>query len=255
MHWGLDLLLFFVAFVAGTIDTIAGGGGLITLPAILATGLPPQLALGTSKLQSTFGVGTASLKLYLKYRPAFKSILLGILFTALGACLGAYLALHLTNRYLREMIPPLLFLVLLYSIFCRRFYEQMQPARVSAFIFYPIFGIALGFYDGFLGPGVGAFWVIALVALLGFDLKTATVHTKIFNFTSNVVSLIWFVVMKHVAYAIGVYMIFGQILGGYFGAYLVASKGTRLIRPVFISMVTLLLLVLSYKTYNLGRFL
>lgn len=255
MHWNIDLVLFFVAFAAGTIDTIAGGGGLITLPAILATGLSPQLALGTNKLQSAFGVGTAALKLSLKYRPALMNVFFGIVFTTLGACVGALLALYVTNEYLRDIIPPLLFLVLLYSLFCRKLSEVEHPARLSVLVFYPMVGACLGFYDGFLGPGTGAFWVIALVALLGFDLQKATVYTKIFNFTSSIVSLIFFVLMHKVDYAIGIYMVIGQMFGGYLGAHLVASRGTRLIQPVFIIMVSALLVVLSYQTYHLGRFL
>lgn len=256
MSWHIELLLFLIAFVAGTIDTIAGGGGLITLPAILATGLPPQVALSTSKLQSSFGVGTAAIKLYLKHRPPKKQILYGMGFVLIGACLGAYLALHIANQYLRECMPPLLLLVLLYTLFSRNIdSDHHHHPKIRPLFFYPIFGTLLGFYDGFLGPGTGAFWAIALVFFLGFDLKRATIFTKIFNFTSNFVSLLWFLFLGHVAYILGLCMALGQIGGGYLGAHLVSSRGVRLIRPVFIIMVTLLLIVLSYKIYHLGRYL
>jgi uncharacterized membrane protein YfcA len=251
MPWYLDLALFLIAFVAGTVDTIAGGGGLITLPAILATGLPPQLALGTNKLQGTFGSGTAATRLCMKHRPPLRPIMLGVIFTACGAFLGAYLALHISEHYLSATMPPLLFLILLYSIFSKRMGQtKPHPPKVKPYYFFPVAGLLLGAYDGFLGPGVGAFWAISLVILLGFDLKKATIFTKVFNFTSNICSLAWFMVMGHVAYFIGICMALGQVCGGYLGAHLISSRGVHLIRPVFITMVSLLLLVLSYKTYN-----
>lgn len=256
MPWYLDFGLFLVAFVAGTIDTIGGGGGLITLPAILALGLPPQLALGTNKFQGTFGSGTAATKLYLRHRPPLRPIIFAIVFTGIGAGMGAFTALHISSHDLSATIPPLLFAVLCYSIFSRNISrEKSRTPKISPYIFYPFAGLMLGFYDGFFGPGVGAFWAIALVVFLAFDLKEATIHTKIFNFTSNFVSLMWFIVLGHVAYMIGICMALGQIGGGYLGAHLVTSRGTRLIRPVFILMVSSLLIILSYRTYDLGRFL
>jgi uncharacterized protein len=182
MPWYIDLSLFFLAFIAGTIDTIAGGGGLITLPAILATGLSPQVALGTNKLQASFGVGTAATKLYLKHRPPKSQVLFGMLFTLIGACIGAYLALHIQNKYLRESMPPILFLVLLYSVFSRKMYESSrQHPKIRPLYFFPIAGIFFGIYDGFFGPGVGAFWAIAMVFFLGFDLQRSTIFAKIFK--------------------------------------------------------------------------
>ena len=109
--------------------------------------------------------------------------------------------------------------------------------RMSPNAFYLIFGLSLGFYDGFLGPGTGSFWMFAFMFFLGFDILKATAHTKVFNLTSNVVALVFFIVMQRVDYKIGFCMAAGQWIGGYVGARLAIYKGAKLIRPLFLTTV------------------
>jgi uncharacterized membrane protein YfcA len=249
MHLSLTLLLFLScsAVAAGLIDTLAGGGGLIALPAILAVGLPPSLALGTNKFQATFGVAMASWRFARKGHLKLRESLLGIVCCILGASIGTLSVLHINSNALAKILPILLLGVLLYTLFSPRISAEDQTHRLHPRWFFIIFGLMLGFYDGFLGPGTGSFWVVALIALLGFNLKKATMHAKLYNFTSNLVALCWFISAGKVLYLPAIMMAVGQMIGAYVGAHLVMQQGHRLIRPVFIVMVTLMLLVLAKK--------
>lgn len=235
--------------MAGTIDTIAGGGGLLTLPALLFVGLPSDLALGTNKLQATFGSLTAARYFIHHGRIPFRDYRLGLAISFMGSLLGSLAVLTIQPQALAKVIPILLLLVLMYSLLAPKFGELDHVARVKPNLFWVTAGFAIGFYDGFLGPGTGAFWAIALVYFMGFNLQKATMHTKIYNGFSNLAALIWFLLNGKVVILIGLAMACGQFLGAKVGSYLVMQRGTRLIRPLFITMVSILLLSLGYKTY------
>lgn len=238
------ILLFLAAFIAGLIDSIAGGGGLITLPALLSAGLPPQMALGTNKLQGSFGSGSAMLHFVRAGQVRFRDCLAGIIWTAVGALLGAW-AVHLLNPdLLRLLIPWLLGAIALYTLFSPRLGREDIHSRWPAQPFYIVFGLGIGFYDGFLGPGTGSFWVMAFMLLLGYSMVRATAHTKVMNFTSNVVALSFFLAAGQVHLLEGVIMGAGQFLGARIGARLVIRKGAPFIRPIFITMVLLMLVKL-----------
>jgi uncharacterized membrane protein YfcA len=248
-HSLILLFLFICSLVAGIIDTIAGGGGLITVPALLAAGLPPAAVLATNKLQASFGSGTAAIRLMQYSHTPIKDIILGCFFCLIGATLGSISVMLLNSSFLERILPVLLLIVLLYSIFSSRVSAIDHPARLPQFAVMLIFGLALGFYDGFFGPGTGSFWVIALIFFLGYNLQKATIHAKVYNFISNVVALIWFIVGGHVIYSIGLLMALGQFIGAHIGAKLVIKKGAYFIRPLFITMVSIMLCILLYKTY------
>ncbi len=249
MHMSIFILLFLggSAFVAGLIDTIAGGGGLIALPAILAAGLPPSLALGTNKFQATCGVAMATWRFARKGHFKLRQSLLGVGVCIIGASLGTFSVLHINPQWLEKALPVLLAAVLCYTILSPRVSPEDTPHRLKPLYFFSIFGLLLGFYDGFLGPGTGSFWVIALISLLGFNLKKATMHAKIYNFSSNLVALIWFIAAGKVLYLVAIVMAVGQMSGAYVGAHWVMQTGTRLIRPALIIMVSIMLLVLIKK--------
>ena len=249
MHISILILLFLgcSAFAAGLVDTIAGGGGLIALPAILAAGLPPSLALGTNKFQATCGVAMATWRFARHGHFKWRQTLIGVLFCVIGASIGTLTVLSVNSQWLGKSLPVLLFIVLIYTIFSPRISHNDTPHRINPNIFFIGFGLLLGFYDGFLGPGTGSFWVVALVSLLGFNLKKATMHAKIYNFASNFVALIWFIAAGKVFYLVAIIMAVGQICGAYVGAHLVMKKGISLIRPVFILTVSIMLIVLIKK--------
>lgn len=229
--------LFAAGLVAGFVDSIAGGGGLIALPALLSLGIPPTLALGTNKFQGTFG----SLFAALHYRAAglvrFRQTIFGIATTAIGALCGTLLVQRIDNSILKTVVTGLLLLIFLHVLFAPQVGNQDRRARLSKNVFYLVFGFGLGFYDGFFGPGVGSFWAIALVSLLGLNLKSATAHTKTMNFTSNIVSLMAFVLSGQVLFKIGLSMAAGQFVGASLGARLVILKGTKFIRIFFLCVV------------------
>lgn len=244
------IVFFVVAFVGGFIDAIAGGGGLICLPVLMMMGVPAHTALATNKLQGSFGTLSATINFALKGYIDFKEIFLGIVFTFIGACLGTTLILFLDAGFLNYLIPILLFIVFVYTIFSPNLGKVEKDSKMSARAFYLIFGLILGFYDGFFGPGAGSFWIFVFIGLLGFTMKKAVAYTKVLNFTSNIVSLAVFIIGGHMLWAVGLLMGVGQILGGYVGSNFVINKDVKYIRIIFLTMVGLTILKLIYNFFN-----
>jgi uncharacterized membrane protein YfcA len=230
-------LLFFTGLFAGAIDAIAGGGGLITLPVLLSLGMPPKLALGTNKFQSSFGSFTASAYYARKGVVKVGDATAGIVFTLIGAGLGAWSVQQIESDLLGKMVPFLLLAIALYAFFTPKLGEVHSAPRIRPTMFYVVAGLLLGFYDGFFGPGVGSFWTIAFVFGLGFDLMKATGYTKVMNFVSNIVSLVMFAIGGYIWFFAGGIMAIGQILGARLGSSLAVKKGARFIRPLYIVMV------------------
>ena len=244
--WILYPLLLAVGAVAGWVDSIAGGGGLVTIPVLLATGIPPQMVLGTNKFQASFGSFTAALHYARNGVVPTADIRLGVVCTLVGAALGAAAVQRISGDILASVIPVLLLATAIYMWFAPSVGERDNPAKMPRTLFYALFGIGLGFYDGFFGPGVGSFWAVAFVAFLGFGLTKATGYTKVMNFTSNIVSLFLFLLGGHVLYAAGLAMALGQVLGARLGASLVLRRGARFVRPVFIAVVVITTTKLLY---------
>ncbi len=246
---GVLALLFATGLVAGFVDSIAGGGGLITLPALLAVGLPPQLALGTNKLQGSFGTLSASYNYIRKGEVDLKACLAGVIFTFIGAVAGSWAVQVIAPGFIKHVIPFLLLLVLFYTMFSPRLgYEDRKPL-LGHTTFFLIFGLGLGFYDGFFGPGTGSFWTAALCIFLGFNIAKAAGFTRIMNFTSNIVAFSLFVAGNNVLYKIGLAMALGQIIGARLGSNLAITKGARFIRPIFLTVVLLTIARLVYQNY------
>ncbi len=231
--WCYPLLLL-TGFAAGFVDSIAGGGGLITIPVLLSIGMPPQLALGTNKLQATFGSGSAAWHYGRAGLIDFSSCRVGILFTLIGATSGTLLVSRLPADLLKQTIPWLLVAIAIYFIFQPKLGEEDRHPRLDSALFHVLFGLGIGFYDGFFGPGTGTFWALAYVLALGFNLTRATAHTKVMNFTSNASSLAVFLIGGHCHLTSGLCMGMGQLLGARLGSRVVIRKGVKLIRPIFI---------------------
>ena len=242
-------ILFVAAFVAGLVDSIAGGGGLITVPALLLTGMPPQLALGTNKFQASFGSFTAAFRFCRAGEVKASKVIPGIVFTAIGAATGSILVQIINADFLTKLIPFLLLGILIYTFAKPKVGQTDGKSKISERVFYILIGLSLGFYDGFFGPGTGSFWVVAFVLLLGYNMKKATTHTKVMNFTSNIVSLLFFIIGCNIDYMAGIAMAGGQILGARMGSGLVIKKGASFIRPFFIVVVTLVMLKLFWDEY------
>ena len=230
-------LLFLVGGLAGFVDSIAGGGGTIALPALLAAGIPPHQALATNKFQSTFGSFTAAVNYAQKGMLKPKELMMGVLFTFIGAATGTLLVQYFPADALESTIVVMLVLIFLYTLFSPELGKMEKYAVMGEKLFYLLFGLLLGFYDGFFGPGTGSFWTMALILMLGLDLKQATAQTKLFNFTSNVVSLALFVYAGLVIWTIGLVMGVGQILGAYVGSTMVSKREVTFIRVFFLVVV------------------
>ncbi len=251
MHQTLlfNTLLFSAGLFAGTIDAIAGGGGLITLPLLISIGLPIPIALGTNKLQGSIGTFAAFHNYYRNKFISFQTLKKGLLFGFIGASLGSFTAQYINSGLLQKLFPCLMLLVFFYSLFTPKLGLLDGKIRMDEFYFYILFGFILGFYDGFLGPGTGSFWMIALVFFLGYNLSKATAYTKVFNLNSNIAAILWFMLGHNIDYKIAFIMACGQVLGGKIGSHLVIMNGAKLVRPLFLVIVFLTMLVMIYRSY------
>ncbi len=245
------LLLFGGGFCAGFVDSIAGGGGLITLPLLLSLGLPSQTALGTNKLQGSFGTFSSSLNYIRKGKVRLQENYTGIIFTFIGAALGTWTIQQLEPAFLEYAIPVLLFGIFIYTLLSPKLGCKEQKAKLSLPLFFAVFGIGLGFYDGFFGPGTGSFWMAALLVMGGFTMTKAAGTTRIMNFVSNIVALTLFALGGHILYSAGIVMAVGQLIGAYVGSNLAIRNGARIIRPIFLGVVFLTLLKLLYSTLTM----
>ncbi|MES9962388.1 MAG: TSUP family transporter [Candidatus Sedimenticola sp. 20ELBAFRAG] len=242
----LLLLLFGTGLVAGAVDAIAGGGGLIALPVLLSTGLSPVQALATNKLQGSFGTFSSSLFFIRKKQVDLKQAAFMIACTLIGSMLGTLLVQMIDLSFLTALIPILLILVALYFLFTPNLREEQARHRISSALFGATVGFGGGFYDGFFGPGTGSFFLIGFVTLLGYGLIKATAHTKILNFASNIGSLALFIVGGHVVWTLGLTMALGQFIGGRLGAHLAFRKGAKIIRPLIVIVTLSISLKLLY---------
>lgn len=225
-------ILFGVAAIAGCVDTIAGGGGLITLPTLLMVGVPPAAALATNKLQGTGGSLTASLYFLRRGSVRLRENTFAIGMTFLGSVVGSWLVLTLDASALARIIPFLLIAIGSYFALSPQLGAVDSHRRISPKAFAGLAAPLLGFYDGFFGPGTGMFMAVAFVDLCGYNLTKATAHTKLLNFTSNVAALLYFLLFGTIYWSVGLAMLGGQLLGAYLGARLVFARGASLIRPV-----------------------
>jgi len=246
----LHYVIFFITGIfAGFVDSIAGGGGIITVPVLLSSGIPPHMALGTNKLQSSFGSFTAAYNYSRKGLVSFSDIKTAIFFTAIGAFTGAITIQFLSAGFLNTIIPIFLCTIFIYTIFSPKIGEKTMEPLINKNIFYVTAGLILGFYDGFFGPGTGSFWVIGIVALIGLDLKKATAFTKFTNFTSNFIALIFFIIGGKVLFIVGICMGTGQVIGAFAGSKLVILRDTSFVRIFFIIVVGVTLIKLVYSSY------
>jgi uncharacterized protein len=230
----LALTLFAVATLAGLVDAIAGGGGLIALPALLWSGLDPVSALATNKAQGVFGTASATIHFVRRKVIDLRQSWPAVACTFVGAAAGALAVQRLGGTTLARIIPALLIAFALYFLFSPRVSDLDSRRRLGDLAFALLVGTGIGFYDGFFGPGTGTFFAMGYVALLGYNLRRATAHTKLLNFASNLAALAFFIAGGHVIWAFALPMAAGQFLGAWLGAHLVLRHGTALIRPVLV---------------------
>jgi uncharacterized membrane protein YfcA len=241
------VVLAAVAFVAGFIDAIAGGGGLLTTPALMTAGLPPHLVLGTNKLSSTFGSAMASYTFFRRKLFHPKEWVHALIGTAVGALIGATVARYLPAEWINQMLPVIVFGCGLYLLFGG---TPKAPLDSNA----PIKkkwqlpqGLGLGFYDGVAGPGTGAFWTVSSLLIYPLDLVKASGVARSMNFVSNAAALSIFIFSGQVDWLIGLSMGSSLMVGAFFGARTAIKGGAKFIRPVFITVVLGLTVRLAWQ--------
>ena len=230
-------------FLAGFVDAIAGGGGLISLPAYLFAGLPVHNAIATNKLSSTCGTALATGRFIKKGLVSFKLAVPSVAAAIAGASIGASLSLRMGEDVMRKILfivlPVAAFFVLNRHLFPERSQEGLKldgrtyiTAVAAAFL--------IGIYDGFYGPGTGTFLIIAFTVFAKLDVGTANAQAKVINLTTNVTSLVIFIRSGQVLITLGLAAAAFNMLGNYLGSGLVMTKGTRIVRPVILGVLSLL---------------
>ncbi|GAA6180622.1 TSUP family transporter [Shimia sp. NS0008-38b] len=236
LEFGIDglLLLLAAGFFAGFVDAIAGGGGLITVPALMIAGVPPVQALATNKIQGMFGSGTAAYSYSKSGLVDLKTQLGPAALAFVASLLGALAVSILPTDWIRLILPVLLIGIAMFFAFRKDPGDMDRTARMKPVLFTLTAVPFVAFYDGILGPGAGSFYMIAFVALGGYGILKATAHTKLLNFASNVGGLAGFLLVANPLWAIGLSMGLMQILGARLGAKMAMAKGARLIRPLLV---------------------
>jgi uncharacterized membrane protein YfcA len=246
------LTLCAVALTAGFIDAVAGGGGLLTVPALLTAGLPPHLALGTNKLAASFGSSTASYTYFKKklFDPTFWHH--SLIATAIGSVIGTLTVDFMPSDFLDKWLPVLVLLTAVYTLAHRPKPDsqlKLPTPTPKLHLIQVIQGTLLGFYDGLAGPGTGAFWTVSNMAIYKMNLLLSCGLARTMNFISNFGSLITFIALGHVNYALGISMGLCMMIGAYIGAHCAIKFGSKFIRPIFITVVLAIATQLTFKAW------
>ncbi len=229
--------------IAGMVDAIAGGGGLISLTAYYAVGLPPHLALGNNKFSSLWGTSVACWRYIRSGHISWRYALLSAVGALTGSALGARLSLSVDERYLQLLLVLVVPALAVFILWKPDFGRNERPLGAGMMVFLSIVtGFVTGCYDGFFGPGAGMFMTLAFTAVLGLDMVTASGNARMVNLSSNLAALVTFVVHGNVDYAIGIPCAICGILGNYIGSGMAIRGGSKVIRPVMVIVLILLLL-------------
>jgi uncharacterized membrane protein YfcA len=223
-----------VGLFAGFVDAIAGGGGMLTVPALLAVGVPPVAALGTNKLQSIVGTTIAVATYRRKGLMSLRKLLPAAAASLCGSLIGALVVSHIDTGILSVAVPVALIAIAAYFLFAPRLTDADRAARLGFTPFLPVVAFFIGFYDGLFGPGTGSFMTLAFVALFGLGVTRAAGHTKALNWASNFGALLLFLPTGAVILPVAMVMAIGQVAGGYLGAITGIRFGVRIIRPLVV---------------------
>lgn len=230
----LALILILAGFLAGFVDAIAGGGGLITVPALLLAGANPVEALATNKLQGTFGAATAALSYARAGQVDLRRQARMALVSALAGAGGALTAHLIPADLLRIIMPVVLVAVALFFALKPGLSDDDRVQRMAPGLFTLTAVPLIAAYDGFFGPGTGSFFMLGFVMLAGYGVLKATAHTKLLNFASNLGALVVFATGGAMWWVTGLAMALAQIAGAWVGARLAMRIGARLIKPLLV---------------------
>lgn len=236
----LALVLIALAIVAGFMDTLAGGGGLITIPGLMLTGLPPIAVIATNKLQGCSGTATATLLLFRRRHLYWPDLKWPMLWAAIGASIGALLVRQVNTNYLELLVPGVLIFIALYFLLLPLIKTKRQ-IRISSRHYQTRVIPLIGMYDGALGPGTGSFFSMAANALQKQPIIEAVKQAKALNFATNAASLTVFALLGEVVWSVGAIMIIGQVLGASLGARTLIKINPKILRPIIVLVCIIML--------------
>jgi hypothetical protein len=242
--FSLEILvfLFFVAMLAGVLDTLAGGGGLLCIPALMLTGIPPLAVLGTNKLQGSMGTATATFLMFRNKKVSWPNTKNLMMAAFIGAAIGT-IAVHFINtESLRLVIPLVLFSIAVYFLIAPRPNEISSQAAMSEGTYKNLVVPTIGFYDGMFGPGTGSFFALAGVSCRGHGIIASTAIAKPLNFATNFASLIVFLAAGHLVWSLGLLMMVGQAVGAWIGAHYLFRINPSYLRGIVVLMCLAMLI-------------
>jgi hypothetical protein len=240
--------LFIVGMVAGFLDTLVGGGGLLAVPALLLSGIPPIYVLGTNKLQGSMGTGIATVLLFRKKKLDWNTIKDLMLASFIGSVIGGVIVQFIDTKVLSFVIPIVLVLIAIYFIISPK--PKVGPQNSVSNRSFDKYAVpSIGFYDGMFGPGAGSFFVMAAVMLKKLEIIQATILAKPLNFASNIAGVIVFLSFGHIAFLIALIMMIGQLIGAFFGTHYLLKANPKVIRLLIVVMS---LSMLARYIYSMG---
>lgn len=246
---GTVLLVIVAGLAAGWIDAVVGGGGLLQLPALLLVpGITPVQALATNKLGSIFGTTTSAITYYRRAHPDLKTALPMAGIALIGSFGGAIVATLLPSSVFKPIIVAALIAVAIFTA-VKPTVGELTALRHSGRRHYAVagvIGLVIGFYDGLIGPGTGSFLIIAMVIFLGYNFLASSAKAKIVNMATNLGALAFFLPTGHLLWGLGLLLGLANMVGGYLGARMAVSKGSKFIRIVFLVVVGVLVIRLGY---------
>jgi hypothetical protein len=238
-------LLCALAFFAGFVDSVIGGGGLIQVPALLVflPGVPVATVFGTNKIVSLAGTSVALAKIAREVEIPWASVLPAAVAAAVFAFLGARAVSAIDPALLKPVILALLIGVALYTFWCKDLGHLHQPkfAAHHERLMAVGIGVVLGFYEGFFGPGTGSFLIFAFVGLLGYNFLTASASAKVVNITTNLAATAWFAWSGNILYKLAIPLAVCNVAGAWIGARLAISKGSAFLRGFFLLVIVALI--------------
>ena len=247
-NFSIEILtfLFFVGVVAGFLDTLVGGGGLLAVPALLLSGIPPIYVLGTNKFQGSMGTGIATFLLFKKKKLDWNSVKNLMFASFIGSIVGGVIIQFVDTQFLSFVIPIVLVFIAIYFIVSpkpKSTVGNSKPNKKFELFAVPV----VGFYDGMFGPGAGSFFAMTGVMLKKLEIIQATILAKPLNFASNIAGFIVFFSFGHIAFLIGLLMMMGQMIGAFFGTHYLLKANPLIIRflIVIISISMLIKYMLS----------
>jgi uncharacterized membrane protein YfcA len=252
---GLDMMaaLAAISLLAGFVDSIAGGGGLLTVPALMLAGLDPAQAIATNKVQGSFAAASATWtfgrKGLIRWDQAWRFAAVAFL----SGIAGALCVQFLPRPVLEALIPILLIVIAVFFALSRKVRDADAAARMTSLTFGLTVPVAIGFYDGIFGPGAGSFYMLAFVMLLGYGVVRATAHTKLLNLASNLGSLLLYSATGAVVWPLGLIMAGASLIGAQIGSRLAMRFGVRIIRPLLVAVSGLMALRLLLDPANPWR--